>query len=336
MPIKSTTTTRTAALSIAGRTKMRKAASDDIDQRPILPSGKRLGRPPRALAGVAAIHDRALGKMKSNGTVAPSVAVSNARATTTANTRKIAAKSKANDILVKMATVTPDNLVEIDVRGVGPTLDETVGMPVAHVVIAPPKFNQGTIHIRGIAPYVQHKFSQKALNLMEDRQRAGSVGEKSRRRRDPKNFDELYELAQHRFCAADGGGHGIPAPAFRNAMIDSCRLAGFAMTRAKLSLFIVPDGRDSDGQPLVIIKGKPRIHQAAARNASGVADIRWRPMFEQWSAAVTIRWDARQFNASDVVNLMAIAGQQVGIGEGRPSSPDSNGLDWGMWEVIPT
>jgi hypothetical protein len=328
MPTTNKAPKRAVALNITGN-KMRKAAADDIDQRPILPSGKRLGRPPRALSGVAAVHDRALGKIKANGNVAPSVAVANAKATTAAKTRKIAGNMKA-------ANVEADNVIEIDVRGIDPGDEHSSSKgPVARVVIEPPKFHIGTIHIRGISPYVQHKFSRKALTIMEDRQRAGSVGEKSRRRREPKNFDELYQAAQHRFRASDGGGHGIPAPAFRNAMIDGCRLAGFAMTRAKLSLFIIPDGWDDDGQPLVIINGKPRIHEAAARNASGVADIRWRPMFEKWGAAVKIRWDARQFSASDVVNLMAIAGGQVGIGEGRPSSPDSNGLDWGMWEVVP-
>lgn len=202
--------------------------------------------------------------------------------------------------------------------------------PVELLVIQPPKFDRAVVHIVGSAPYVQHKFSQKAIDLMTERQRAGSQGEKSKRRREPKDFNEIYERAQHK---AREGWHGIPAPAFRNSMIDACRLAGFAMTRAKLSLFVVPDGWDNDGQPLVKIIGKPRIHEAAARNASGVADIRWRPMWEKWSAAVTIRWDARQFSATDVINLMATAGMQVGIGEGRPSSPNSNGLDWGLWDV---
>lgn len=210
----------------------------------------------------------------------------------------------------------------------------TVGVlsgKVTRVVIQPPQFDRGIVYIRGSTPYVQHKFSQKAVNMMVERQKAGSQGEKSRRRREPKDFEEIYRLAQH---IARDGWHGIPAPAFRNAMIDACRLAGFTMTRAKLSLFIVPDGLDQDGQPLVKINGTPRLHEAPARNASGVADIRHRPMWEKWNAAVTVRWDARQFSATDVVNLMAIAGMQVGVGEGRPSSPNSNGLDWGLWDVV--
>jgi len=46
-----------------------------------------------------------------------------------------------------------------------------------------------------------------------------------------------------------------------------------------------------------------------------------------------LRWDADQFSDADVLNLLARAGMQVGIGEGRPDSPNSNGLGNGCWEV---
>ena len=117
-------------------------------------------------------------------------------------------------------------------------------------------------------------------------------------------------------------------------MISACRVVGFKMTLAKLSVFVEPDGFDAvDGTPLVKIIGEPRLHQGYGRNANGGVDLRWRPMWEQWKAAVHVRWDASQFSAQDVVNLMARAGLQVGIGEGRPDSPNSNGLGWGMFEV---
>ena len=118
-------------------------------------------------------------------------------------------------------------------------------------------------------------------------------------------------------------------------MISACRLVGIVMTRAKLSVFVEADGIDrGDGTPLVRIQGEPRIHEATVRNETGVADIRWRPMWEQWSADVRVTWDEDQFSATDVMNLMLRAGMQVGIGEGRPDSPNSNGLGWGRFEII--
>lgn len=209
------------------------------------------------------------------------------------------------------------------------TLQAIVPAP-EKVVISPPNFQRAAIGIVGTAPYVQHNFSQKARLMMEEKQRAGSVAGKNRKRT-ARNFEDDYKEALH---ISQEGWYGIPAPAFRNAMISACRTAGFAMTRAKLSLFVGADGIDAgSGMPLVRIFGEPEAHQSYARNESGVADLRWRPMWREWTATLQLRWDADQFSATDVFNLLARAGMQVGVGEGRPDSPNSNGLGWGLFEI---
>lgn len=210
-------------------------------------------------------------------------------------------------------------------------------MPLDHtaqekrtVVIAAPQFETAAIKIVGCAPYVQHKFSEKARKKIEEKQRAGSQAKKGRAR-EARDFEADYEAAKH---ISREGWCGIPAPAFRNACISACRIVGFKMTMAKLSIFVEADGFDrDDGTPLVKIIGDPRPHEALVRNETGVVDIRWRPMWEQWSAIVRLRWDASQFSAQDVINLIARAGMQVGVGEGRPDSKNSTGLGWGLWEV---
>jgi hypothetical protein len=198
------------------------------------------------------------------------------------------------------------------------------------VVIVPPKFEMADIKIVGMSPYVQNKFSRKMMEKIEAKQRQGQQANKDRKK-EARDFESSYEDAIHR---SREGWYGRPAPAFRNAMISACRVVGFKMTIAKLSLFVHADGFDADdGTPLVKIIGEPRCHEAIVRNATGVIDIRWRPMWEEWSAVVRARWDAEQFSAADVVNLLSRVGMQVGIGEGRPDSKDSNGLGWGLFEV---
>lgn len=198
------------------------------------------------------------------------------------------------------------------------------------VVIERPNFEVAAMTIVGISPYVQNKFSEKARKQIEEKQRAGSQSRKGVKR-EARDFEGGYEMAKH---VSREGWLGIPAPAFRNAMISACRVVGFKMTMAKLSVFVEPDGFDKDdGTPLVRIIGEPRAHEALVRNQTGVVDIRWRPMWEEWSAVVRVRWDAAQFSAQDVINLMARAGMQVGVGEGRPDSKSSNGMGWGLWEV---
>lgn len=201
------------------------------------------------------------------------------------------------------------------------------------VVIAKPNFESAAIKIRGTAPYVQHKFSQKAINTMVETQEMGSQAKKGKAR-EPKDFDAVYEGALYR---SKQGWHGIPAHSFRCAMISACRTVGFKMTLAKLSLFTEADGFDAtSGTPLVkITKGSPERHVAPARNDNGSTDIRCRPMWrEGWEAVVRVRWDKGQFSTSDVVNLLDRVGCQVGIGEGRPDSRNSAGLGWGTFEVV--
>jgi len=200
------------------------------------------------------------------------------------------------------------------------------------VVIKPPQFEVATIKIRGIAPYVQHKFSQKSREKMIASQKLGQQSRKGTAK-EPKDFDAAYEAAMHK---SRDGWHGIPCSAFRNAAISACRIVGFKMTIAKLSLFVEADGFDTDGEPLVrITKGQPRQHFAQASNSNGGTDIRCRPMWaEGWEASVRVRWDAEQFSASDVVNLFARVGLQVGVGEGLPPARISAGLGWGVFEVI--
>lgn len=200
-----------------------------------------------------------------------------------------------------------------------------------HVSIPAPNFQIAVFHVIGTRPYVQHKFSEKARKAMMDamstpkKQRAKSKGD-----RPPRNFDEDYRGAMH---TATDSWHGIPASAFRNAMISACRLVNFKMTHAKQCIFVVEDGEDEDGWGLVrIVKGKPVKHTGYVRY-NGTVDIAVRPMWKQWEAKVQIEYDADTFTMQDVANLLARAGRQVGIGEGRPDSKDSAGCGWGQFRL---
>ena len=200
------------------------------------------------------------------------------------------------------------------------------------VVIKAPNFSTAEFKIIGTSPYVQNKFSAKARQTMKETQEAGSRS-RSKRKRKAKDFTKCYEDAMHKMV---DGGHGIPAPAFRNAMIDACRMVGFKMTHAKCSVFVEADGFDvDDATPLVrITKGAPNYTELAVRLDKGVPDIHPRPMWEPgWEANVRIRFDEDQFSVSDVANLLLRAGAQIGVGEGRPFSKNSKGMGWGMFRL---
>jgi hypothetical protein len=198
------------------------------------------------------------------------------------------------------------------------------------VAITAPRIATAQFRIVGTAPYVQLRFSEKAMNAMREKMEAGSQANK-KKAKSARDFDEDFRQALH---LSDEGWNGIPASAFRNAMISACRLVGFKMTLAKLSVFILPDGFDKvDGVPLIKIEGDPEPHIMHARNATGVCDLRVRAKYWPWSAMVNVQYDADQFSATDAANLMLRVGTQVGIGEGRPDSKASAGMGWGTFRL---
>jgi hypothetical protein len=203
------------------------------------------------------------------------------------------------------------------------------------VTIAPLQIGAATFRIRGTSPLVHHKFSQKAKDQIQQRQEEGAQGNK-RRTKTPRDFQDDYERSLHRLA---DGSYGIPAGAFRAALVSACRLVNFKMTLAKLSVFVQADGYDVDGTALVrMTKGEPHpTGPLPVRNETGVVDLRNRAMFDPgWEALVTIRYDRQQFSLADVTNLLIRVGMQIGLLEGRNDSKNSCGFSgWGGFEIVP-
>lgn len=209
-----------------------------------------------------------------------------------------------------------------------------MGFAKKEVSITAPNLQTVQFKIIGDAPLVQNKFSLRSLENMAAKQAEGSTAKK-KSKREAKDFDKETKEATH---IADDGWCGLPASAFRAGLISTCRLLGFPMTLAKLSIFVVADGYETDrfgSQPLVrITKGTPKRTDFPVRLPNGSTDIRPRPTWEPgWEATVKIRFDADQFTLQDVTNLLARMGAQVGIGAGRPDSKTSTGCGWGTFRV---
>ena len=199
------------------------------------------------------------------------------------------------------------------------------------VTIKAPNFSVATFRVRGIAPLVIHRFSAKTKQQMKDRMEIGKAAG-SNKTREAKATDDLYEEARYR--SADGWD-GFHAGAIRAALISACRLVGYKMTLAKLSVFIEKDGIDRDEPqiPLIRIYGDPVKQEDMARVETGQPYVTVRAAYHDWSAIIRIRFDADQFTLQDVSNLLARVGLQVGIGEGRPDSKNSTGMGWGLFEI---
>jgi len=197
------------------------------------------------------------------------------------------------------------------------------------VLISAPDFGILELIIEGTAPLVIERFSKKAelMAKMQEGQQA-----KSKKVRTARDYEKDAEEARYRH---KDGWEGANAAAFRAGMISACRLVGFKMTLAKLSVFVEADGFDAaDGLPIIRIYGESQTFTAHTRNATGVVDVRSRPQYRSWACKLRVKFDQQQFSATDIINLIARVGGQVGIGAGRPDSKASAGCGWGTFAVV--
>lgn len=194
-----------------------------------------------------------------------------------------------------------------------------------------PNFGTAIFHIEGTSPLVVHRFSAKTKQEMLEKMIAGKVAS-SKKVRKPTDTDVLYKEAKY---MSKEGWEGFNASAMRNAMISACRLIGFKMTLAKMSVFIEADGWDATEPqiPLIRIYGKSEKFESMARVETGQPYVTIRAAYNNWSSRIKIRWDAGQFSIEDITNLLARVGMQVGICEGRPDSKNSAGMGWGLFTI---
>jgi hypothetical protein len=200
--------------------------------------------------------------------------------------------------------------------------------------IKPPNMGETIFKIVGTAPLVIHRFDEKTKREFELKVIGGS-GPTGKKKHEATSLEDLCEAAKY-VGETDGvRWEGFNASAIRNAMISACRLVNFRMTLAKLSIFVVEDGRDVIDPliPLVRIHGDSRLSESIGRTSTDVAMLIVRPMYFPWEANLHMRFDADQFSLQDIMNLLLRVGEQVGICEGRPDSKASAGMGWGLFTI---
>jgi hypothetical protein len=177
------------------------------------------------------------------------------------------------------------------------------------------------VDIKGITPLITHNWSQKAKQQMLNKQMGIATP------KEPKDPAEDYEAS--RYVLADGS-EGFPAAGFKKATIGGARFfsGSITMTALKQMVFVLPDDPVSN---LVRINGSPEPREDMVRLETGVADLRYRAQYTDWSATLRVLFVPSLIKPSSVVALIN-AGGRVGVGEWRPE----RGGNFGMYEVIGT
>jgi len=174
--------------------------------------------------------------------------------------------------------------------------------------------------VRGITPLIVSKFSEKAKQMMLDKQmKKASAGKEAK---DPQ---KQYEESLYKFS---DGRPGFPAVGFKAAMVRAGKQLGMTMTDLRGRFHVMAEEGD-----LVEIHGAPHMREDMVRLATGVADIRFRGEYSAgWTADITIQYFKNAISKEQLAQLIVLAGFSCGIGEWRPER--SNSGSYGLFELV--
>jgi hypothetical protein len=177
-----------------------------------------------------------------------------------------------------------------------------------------------TTKIRGVSPFIQHKWSEKAVQMMKDKH--AGVRVKNREIRDPEQ--EFRDAAY----VCEDGRFGFPAGGIKACLIGAAHKdIGLEKTLLRKSLFILPD--DPINNLIALETDDPLMREDIVRIGMGSTDLRYRPEFRNWSMVLNFEFDAQALTQNTILNLIQRAGFGVGLGEWRPEK----GGEYGRFEV---
>jgi hypothetical protein len=184
--------------------------------------------------------------------------------------------------------------------------------------IPKPNIQSIPVVIEGTNALIFHKWSEKAKQMILDKQM-----KKASKGREIRNPDQDVEDSYYK---NSDGQIAFPALCIKQAMVNAARnVEGVTMALLRGSIFVLGD---KDG--LIEVKYKEKSGRSdMVRVGMGTADIRFRGQVNGWSMKFVLKFNADVVSAEQVINLLNIAGFSCGLGEWRP---ERNG-DFGTFQV---
>lgn len=210
---------------------------------------------------------------------------------------------------------------------------------VSVVTIEPLKLSRCEVTLVGETPLIMHRFSEKGgLEAMRNKQ--WQIGDQTKKKRDAKDPIALFVAAAHTMPGSpqpkvkgtkeaflkwteekEGpcpvtmtGKFAVPFAYLKGAMESAAPdVQGISKAQVRRAIRIV-----EEYVPLKCSQAVMREDLVRLNDMNRTADIRYRPMFIDWSLTFTVEFNSGVVSLSTVVNLLNIAGFAAGIGEWRP------------------
>jgi hypothetical protein len=201
---------------------------------------------------------------------------------------------------------------------------------------------QVKIPIIGVTSLLVLRFSEKARNMMLGKQ----MGE-AKAGKEPKDPLALFKESYY----SDKDGFIFPSVCFKAAGVNCANDIEEKQTEMRRAFFVLGDWVRIEAPPLEKEHWSEWDHKyakdlkwehehgcsmvhAMVRNASGVADIRFRSCFPVWKATLPVEFNEAIITLEKLMMLMTVAGFGNGIGEWRPASKESKTGTHGRWRLM--
>lgn len=193
--------------------------------------------------------------------------------------------------------------------------DQITATPVSEISIEQPKTYLVALEIAGTAPIIQNAFSQKAIEQMLRKHMGLNV---QREKKVPRQCVEDATIRNIK------GEVCIPVAGFKKGMLSASTLIkGLKKTQLRIALYV-----EGKSVPIKYNSMTPRMDMVRTSGVARTPDVRFRPMFDGWSARLVIQF-ADFIPVQTVVDLLNRAGQ-VGVCEWRPEKDGT----FGTYKVV--
>lgn len=203
------------------------------------------------------------------------------------------------------------------------------------IEIRPLKMKSVKIKVVGDSPLIMHAWSDKAKRMILEAQ----MGQAKAKAKDVKNpmedfIHSMYWLTpmpkkndEDSFTAAilNGARFGFPVTAFKQAATSAAYRLGWVKNQTALrGAFQIEANEDN---MVEIVSDPPIMREDMVKVGMGTADIRYRGEFRNWSAELSVIYNANsQFSLENIVNVINAGGFVCGVGEWRPERDGRYGM----------
>jgi hypothetical protein len=186
------------------------------------------------------------------------------------------------------------------------------------MTINPLNVKKLSIGVVGTTPLICHNKEMVAEQLEADRE--GTSPKNLETSPEEEYRQSLYPMPDH--CESE---YGVPSSMFKKAMVRATKATDMSMTDARQAFFVY--GTEcSDMAALDYPDSEPDMRKDVVSVGRGSNnDVRYRGQFREWGAELVVEFNTSLITAQGVVELLAIAGFGVGIGDWRPQKDGQYG-----------